>query len=265
MKKKTKQIILIIFMLLIGIFFLSGIKLFAISPVLVGTIGNLQISYQLMTSGCVVRLTQLPSFTTWVGKYDVDTQGRKNADSAKEIGWIDDTNYPIMVNLLADNPPNESDDCSIIKSCIPSCVGKNCGDDSCGGSCGTCQAGKACQSGACISSCTPSCYGKECGNDSCGGSCGTCYTDKICSNNGECVDPITTCFSGNIKPECINDVSKICEDNSAIIIKTCNNGCLYDTTEVCKKDEKKYIWIWLTFIIILGGIGIYTTFKKRKK
>ncbi len=53
------------------------------------------------------------------------------------------------------------------------CAGKQCGEDGCGGSCGTCAAGLTCQSGACVA-CTPSCEGKTCGDDGCGGSCGTC-------------------------------------------------------------------------------------------
>jgi len=33
--------------------------------------------------------------------------------------------------------------------CIPSCTGKTCGDNGCGGNCGTCDAGYSCVSGAC--------------------------------------------------------------------------------------------------------------------
>jgi len=54
------------------------------------------------------------------------------------------------------------------------CHGKQCGDDGCGGSCGTCAPGTTCNAeGACVT-CTPSCAGKSCGDDGCGGSCGTC-------------------------------------------------------------------------------------------
>ena len=35
--------------------------------------------------------------------------------------------------------------------CAPDCVGKICGDNGCGGSCGVCQAGQTCAGGACIS------------------------------------------------------------------------------------------------------------------
>jgi hypothetical protein len=53
----------------------------------------------------------------------------------------------------------------------PLCTGKQCGDDGCGGSCGTCAGGLACQAGACVA-CAPSCEGKACGDvDGCGGAC----------------------------------------------------------------------------------------------
>ena len=55
--------------------------------------------------------------------------------------------------------------------CTSSCVGLECGDDGCGGTCGSCTTG-TCASGTC--SCTPNCTGRTCGDDGCGGSCGTC-------------------------------------------------------------------------------------------
>ena len=35
--------------------------------------------------------------------------------------------------------------------------------------------------------CTPNCTDKECGDDGCGGSCGTCPTGETCNNSGTCV------------------------------------------------------------------------------
>jgi hypothetical protein len=57
----------------------------------------------------------------------------------------------------------------------PLCAGTSCGDDGCGGSCGTCASGLACQSGTCVA-CAPSCAGKSCGDDDgCDGACaGAC-------------------------------------------------------------------------------------------
>jgi hypothetical protein len=51
------------------------------------------------------------------------------------------------------------------------CTGHACGDDGCGGSCGTCSGGQACSSaGQCA--CVPNCEGKTCGPNGCGGTCG---------------------------------------------------------------------------------------------
>lgn len=56
--------------------------------------------------------------------------------------------------------------------CVPSCSGKECGPDGCGGVCGSCPKGYECLDYKC--KCIPSCAGKECGDNGCGGSCGTC-------------------------------------------------------------------------------------------
>jgi hypothetical protein len=82
--------------------------------------------------------------------------------------------------------------------CIPDCYGKECGDDGCGGSCGTCAFGESCTYGTCSSSCTPDCYGKECGDDGCGGSCGTCGYGKTCDAYGTCTSTTTSTNSGQI-------------------------------------------------------------------
>ncbi len=74
-------------------------------------------------------------------------------------------------------------------SCTADCGAAQCGDDGCGGSCGTCGAGAECDasSGMCVSACTPACNGKQCGDDGCGGTCGTCASGKACNaETGKC-------------------------------------------------------------------------------
>jgi hypothetical protein len=72
-------------------------------------------------------------------------------------------------------------------ACTPSCFGRTCGDDGCGGSCGLCAAGKSCLGGNCVGGpCTASCAGKQCGPDGCGGSCGACSFGQTCSAAGRC-------------------------------------------------------------------------------
>ncbi|NUM25539.1 MAG: tail fiber domain-containing protein [Candidatus Buchananbacteria bacterium] len=41
-------------------------------------------------------------------------------------------------------------------------------------------------SGGIVSACTPNCSGKECGDNGCGGTCGTCATDETCNISGIC-------------------------------------------------------------------------------
>ena len=69
-------------------------------------------------------------------------------------------------------------------ACQPSCSGKECGSDGCGGSCGACGSFESCESGLCI--CYPDCDGKQCGPDGCGGLCGSCGSGDVCQG-GVCV------------------------------------------------------------------------------
>ena len=60
-------------------------------------------------------------------------------------------------------------------NCAPQCDGKECGDNSCGGTCGNCPAAAPyCIQSQCLVECAPDCSGQECGDDGCGGSCGAC-------------------------------------------------------------------------------------------
>jgi hypothetical protein len=95
--------------------------------------------------------------------------------------------------------------------CKANCNGKVCGDDGCGGSCGSCGDNETCngnscvcawdtcldiccsheeicENDVCISICTPACEGKECGTDGCGGECGTCKDTETCNDQGLCLD-----------------------------------------------------------------------------
>jgi hypothetical protein len=81
--------------------------------------------------------------------------------------------------------------------CLGNCVGRQCGDDGCGNSCGTCDtlAAPYCDelAGRCTATCTPVCAGRNCGDDGCGGTCGTCVGTLRCSSAGVCVPPTWTC------------------------------------------------------------------------
>jgi len=74
--------------------------------------------------------------------------------------------------------------------CAPQCSGKQCGNDSCGGQCGTCNSPAVCFNNSC---CTPQCSGKVCGDNGCGGVCGNCGGTTTCIN-GACYQ--TGCTNG---------------------------------------------------------------------
>ncbi|MBN2498095.1 MAG: formylglycine-generating enzyme family protein [Deltaproteobacteria bacterium] len=85
--------------------------------------------------------------------------------------------------------------------CERQCVGRVCGEDGCGGSCGTCGSEQRCEDGQCVclhaacrdrccaegevcfdsACCLPDCSGKECGTDGCGDECPPgCGEEEIC-------------------------------------------------------------------------------------
>ncbi len=74
--------------------------------------------------------------------------------------------------------------CHAAIDCVPKCGGKACGADGCGGTCGDCKdpALPVCHEGQCVAKCIPSCVGKACGSDGCGGTCGSCGADQKCAD-----------------------------------------------------------------------------------
>ena len=84
--------------------------------------------------------------------------------------------------------------------CVPDCTGRVCGDDGCGGSCGSCTPGvTTCNAlGQCVA-CDPNrCAGRECGDDNCGGTCGTCPPTETCQEaTGMCEPPSCPCSLWN--------------------------------------------------------------------
>jgi sulfatase modifying factor 1 len=68
--------------------------------------------------------------------------------------------------------------------CVPRCDGLACGDDGCGGVCGTCEGAATCQAGACV--CVPDCSGKFCADDGCGQACFDCPGGFACGETDRC-------------------------------------------------------------------------------
>jgi hypothetical protein len=99
------------------------------------------------------------------------------------------------------------------RCCERACEGKVCGDDGCGGSCGTCSHGE-CVAGQCV--CEPDCQGRVCGDDGCGGSCGTCTQANHECSAGQCV----------LNDPCNGLTYEGCCDDQGETLRYCEDGVL---------------------------------------
>ena len=100
-------------------------------------------------------------------------------------------------------------------TCTPTCGDKECGDDGCGASCGTCPVGVEClDTGMCDPDCVQQCEGKQCGPDGCGEECGTCGADETCNFEGQCIS--TVCI-----PDCEEEGKECGSDGCGGICGTC--------------------------------------------
>lgn len=78
--------------------------------------------------------------------------------------------------------------------CVPACErapGRmSCGEDGCGGSCGSCAGGWVCDNEVGFCECMDSCGGKQCGANACGEPCGPmdglCPAPQSCLADGRC-------------------------------------------------------------------------------
>jgi hypothetical protein len=150
-------------------------------------------------------------------------------------------------------------------TCIPSCQGKICGDDGCGGMCGRCPVGKGCVGGFCDCDlkcenkvcgddgcegvcgecesneqcfeggcvCVPACQDKVCGDDGCGASCGSCGPGLMCDDAGQCVCA-PECQDKECGPDGCGDMcGKPCGPGLECVEGTCAVPC----TPECKDKE----------------------------
>lgn len=106
---------------------------------------------------------------------------------------------PACANDRADVQLSLPSICDSSCFCAPSCSGKVCGDDGCGGSCGGCGVGKACSAGQCVDACSTS-------------------ADRplfcACASNAQCSS--NACISVNTKSICTHEcnVDPDCESGS---------------------------------------------------
>lgn len=116
-------------------------------------------------------------------------------ESCATEGKLCDPDTTICVDCLTEGDCAEDETCTdgaCVVACVPDCEGKDCGDDGCGDSCGSCGEDYVCDDeGACVSTCVIDCEGKECGGDGCGGECGACSGDSVCNPDYQCADPLS--------------------------------------------------------------------------
>ena len=100
--------------------------------------------------------------------------------------------------------------------CLPNCTGAVCGDDGCGGTCGTCPSGQFCNIGQCLGNC--SAYKTDCQSCICNvdNTCCTTPWDAHCDNLcvGSGCDSV--CSSATCTPKCSG---KACGDDG------CGGAC----------------------------------------
>ncbi|MFA6460630.1 MAG: hypothetical protein WCV90_00040 [Candidatus Woesearchaeota archaeon] len=146
-------------------------------------------------------------------------------------GYLDgDSCLEWMIESCPTNYQCKDGACEYDPICQPSCYGKDCGDDGCGGSCGSCSGGESCQDGSCINDCVTH-AGNICEQegkkgygvfwiDSCGNKEG--YSQTSCSVlskcfNGRCID--TPCAQA---PQFNEIYSSTCNGNSVNYSVTCD-------------------------------------------
>jgi len=66
-----------------------------------------------------------------------------------QCGWDDQKNY-YNCGLTGEGPPEFPIECPSDEPCEPECDGRTCGDNGCGGSCGSCADGDVCVEGSCV-------------------------------------------------------------------------------------------------------------------
>ena len=137
--------------------------------------------------------------------------------------------------------------------CVPVvCKTAECGDDGCGGSCGTCPTSlPVCEAGICVAACEPDCAGKACGEDGCGSLCGVCpaegatCVEGICQEACEPACGIKACgddgcgsLCGVCGPEAPDCVDGVCQAACvpACVGKVCGDDGCGSTCGACGPD-----------------------------
>ena len=151
---------------------------------------------------------------------DCDNQIDEGFPNTDGVGYADCLDDDDDNDGVADNL-----DCQPLNPAVyPTCAGKQCGNDGCGGSCGGCSGQDACVNNQCV--CQPNCNGKQCGSDGCGGSCGKCGGQDACVNNQCICQPNCggkQCGGDGCGGSCGSCGPNKCINNQCKIMCTCNS------------------------------------------
>ena len=158
-----------------------------------------------------------------------DSQAQ-DAETLRVEVWVEQISE-VAKDAVAGDAPDVAGvdvaDAAIPEICTPQCAGLECGDDGCGGACGSCPAAAPeCVDGLCVAECQEDCEGKECGDDGCGGQCGSCPGAAPLCVNGICEADCT--------PEC--DGLECGEDGCGGECGTCPGAAPVCVDGICQVD-----------------------------
>lgn len=209
------------------------------APINLGDYSNLYIdanaNFRMDADKIVFPLIDAQGHEKGIFVYDINdktTIKLEDTDDDKMQGFIDTQNSKfVWVEWKSDINSIKFYD---MVCCISNCTNKNCGDDGCGGVCGTCESGKTCSNGTCISG-----EGVECNEDF------DCIIPDMgplyCEGNSVCVD-----FGSH---ECINPgtLQSYCNSTPVHDCTPCVNGCKNNeciTSFACEpiglREDRKY-------------------------
>lgn len=146
--------------------------------------------------------------------------------------------------------------------CIPMCgPAPACGDDGCGGSCGTCGDGnlcngeETCQLGQCVPGTPLVCNdGNACnGVETCNPSSGCVPGTPLSCNNGQFCDGTETC---NPSSGCVPGTPPNCDDGVACTADSCDeaaDACVNDDADCAIPTVSEWGLVVLTLMLLIGA------------
>lgn len=105
--------------------------------------------------------------------------------------------------------------------------------------------------------CTPSCGDRTCGDDGCGGTCGTCGTDSFCADTYQCEKRLTTNTDGTCHDNLLDitcDLKPVYADPAMIDWK---NRCLPTNNPVVSIESMEGSHAKANTSPLIGAIGDY--------